>query len=285
MVRFIQEATTAMRLYGPTEGWASMHDDVLFTQAMLLATEHGALAPPLKAQLADWAALEGARRSAAAALVRANAQVTAVDLRLDAATQGFASQLLTDCGQNREHPTFRAFFPAPVNEVVRLGLESQRDAMKHFATVADAVKLSPVSAALLSPIHGAIAEGARVLEAREAARLGLTAVSLRQDAWRDATNTARRTVEGALDAHATRCGLPRGYAADFFPAQPPKKKAEAVPQRDAPAPGEATHPRSALSEVDQILTLPDSIVRGLAEEFVATLPANVQRIVRARRAG
>ena len=275
-----------MRMFPTNAGWSSMHDEVLFTMAMLLATEHAGQAPPLEAQLTAWTALDGERRAAARGLVMANARVAALDLRLDAATQRFGSQLLTDCGQNREHPTFRAFFPAAVNTITRLALESQLDAMKHFPTAAAEMKLTDASSALLAPIRAVVAEAERALEAREQAKLALTAVSLRQDAWRDAANTLRRAVEVALDDHATRCNLPRGYAADFFPAAAaPAKKADAAPRREEPAPHEATHPRAALSEADQLLTLPDSIVRGLAEDFVATLPANVQRILRARRAG
>lgn len=274
-----------MRMFPANAGWSSMHDEVLFTMAMLLATEHAGLAPPLEAHLTAWTALEGERRAAARGLVMANARVAALDLRLDDATQRFGAQLLTDCGQNREHPTFRAFFPAAVNTITRLALESQLDAMKHFPTVAAEVKLTEASSARLAPIAPIAAEGRRVLDAREQARLALTAVSLRQDAWRDAANAMRRAVEVALDDHATRHNLPRGYAADFFPAAAPAKKAEATPRRDEPARDEPVHPRSTLSEADQLLTLPDSIVRGLAEDFVATLPANVQRILRARRAG
>jgi hypothetical protein len=274
-----------MRMFPTNAGWSSMHDEVLFTMAMLLATEHTGLAPPLEVHLVAWEALEGERRAAARALVMTNARVAALDLRLDAATQRFGGQLLTDCGQNREHPTFRAFFPAAVNTITRLALESQLDAMKHFPTVAAEVKLSDASGALLDPIDAIAVEARRALDAREQAKLALTAVSLRQDAWRDAANTQRRGVEVALDDHATRCNLPRGYAADFFPAAAPAKKAEAAPRREEPAPNEATHPRAGMSEADQLLTLPDSIVRGLAEDFVATLPANVQRILRARRAG
>jgi len=273
-----------MRMYLSKDGWVTMYEDLLFTAAMLQATEHAAHAPPLEAHLSAWSGLDAERRAAAAAVVRANARVAAVDLCLDAATQRFAAQLLVDCGSNREHPTFKAFFPTPVNEVTRLALEGQRDAMKHFPTVADEVKLTPASAALLPPITAAIADGARALEARASAQLGVTAVSLRQDGWRDEANALRRGVDGALDAHATGAGMTRAYAADFFPAPKPAKPAAATPTDSAPAPDAATHPRAALSEVDQILTLPDSIVRGLGEEFVATLPANVQRIVRARRA-
>lgn len=79
----------------------------------------------------------------------------------------------------------------------------------------------------------------------------------------------------------------RGAPSDrrTLPAATPAKKADAAPRREEPSPRDATHPRAAMSEDDQLLTLPDSIVRGLAEEFVATLPANVQRILRARRVG
>jgi len=58
----------------------------------------------------------------------------------------------------------------------------------------------------------------------------------------------------------------------------PASPLPATPRRDARL-------RLVPSELDQLLWLPDSIVRGLAEDFVASLPANVQRAVRARRAG
>ena len=41
----------------------------------------------------------------------------------------------------------------------------------------------------------------------------------------------------------------------------------------------------ATPRTDAVLALPDDILRGLAEEFVAALPANVQTVVRARRTG
>jgi hypothetical protein len=48
-------------------------------------------------------------------------------------------------------------------------------------------------------------------------------------------------------------------------------------------PAVATAP--TLSANDQVLALPDPILKALAEEFVAALPANVQAIVRVRRTG
>jgi hypothetical protein len=72
---------------------------------------------------------------------------------------------------------------------------------------------------------------------------------------------------------------------DESAAMPEDAPLSTAPFPAATTPARRAAPRLVPSDVDQLLWLPDSIVRGLAEDFVATLPANVQRVVRARRAG
>jgi hypothetical protein len=108
--------------------------------------------------------------------------------------------------------------------------------------------------------------------------LRVAAVARRQAAWREAANPLRRAIKTALDDHANENGLPRDYADGFFPAARSPKKPRV---KAGSAPG-ATTP---LSPHEQVLALPDPILRALAEDFVAALPANVQSIVRARRTG
>ncbi len=40
---------------------------------------------------------------------------------------------------------------------------------------------------------------------------------------------------------------------------------------------------AGLSEAEQVLALPDHLLRALSEDYIATLPADVQAKVRARR--
>jgi hypothetical protein len=65
-----------------------------------------------------------------------------------------------------------------------------------------------------------------------------------------------------------------------------KKKPAAAPTepKSAAAPVTPVDPAAGLPPHDQVLALSDTVLRGLADDFVATLPTNVQAIVRARRA-
>ncbi len=271
-----------MRLYADNDGWEAMHDDVTFTIAVLRASgAHAGLAAPLAGHLTVWVQVDADRRAADVGVVEANAVVAWADLTLDRCTVRFATQLLADCEGDRGHALYTAFFSVAPNEITRLAVERQLEAMKTFPTLAEVERLKKGTRALLQQVLDAMEQGREALKAREAAAKRVTAVARRQAAWRDEANTRRRAVQTALDDHANKGGLARGYADGFFTAAKPAKKTRAA---GAPAPPTPRAP-AELSESDQVLALPDRLLRALAEEFIATLPANVQSIVRARRAG
>lgn len=253
-----------MELYNEGNGWDSMHDDLLTTSGMLLASEvHAALARPLEAHLVKWDALDADRTVVDRDVVKANARVAWLNVDLDARTTHFSGQLAVDLGA-RDHKTFKRFFPTTPNEVIRLGLESQLDAMAKFPTVADEADLPRASAASVKRVLALFEPGREAVKARDNAVLATTRASIKQAAWRDEANALRRAVETALDDYANKNNLPRTYAAGFFPSQ---KKSAAKP---------------APTEADRVLALPDQVLRLLPESYLTTLPADALATIRAR---
>jgi hypothetical protein len=254
-----------MELYNEGNGWDAMHDDLLFTSGMLLASgTHAPLARPLEAHLAKWDALDVDGTQADRDVVKANARVAWVNLDLDGRTTRYGAQLLVDCGGNRGSATFKRFFPVPPNEITRLGLDSQLKAMEKFPTLADEIDLPKASAAAVKQVIAVFEPGREAVAARTEANLGTTRASVKQAAWRDEANALRRAVETALDDYANKQNLPRGYSAGFFPSQ-----------KKGPA-------KAAPTEADLVLALPDHVLRLLPESYVTTLPADAQAAVRTR---
>ena len=257
-----------MELFNDGNGWQSMHDDLLFTAAMLRASEaHVDLAKPIDGLLVKWDALDAEGTKVDREVVKANARVAWVNLELDARTTRCASQLLTDCNNERGHPTFKRFFPTAPGELIRLGLESQLKAMERFPTLADELPLSKASAAAMKAVVEVFDAGREALAARAEVVQGTTRMSVKQAAWRDEANKLRRATETALDEHANKHGLPRDYAAGFFPSQ--KKPAK----------------KTAPTEAERVLALPDAVLRLLPGTYIATLPADAQATIRTRLAG
>lgn len=287
-----------MQMYEPKNGWLTTRGDLLFTVATLQASGvHADLARPLEAHLDVWTRVETDRTRAADGLTRANARVGWAQGALGDALGNFSAALLLGCGRNRAHPTYVRFFPRPVNEVARLGLDRQLAALATFATLAEEVSLTDACAAELKAVFTAMEQGRAAVSAREEAKGECTRVSVRQAQWREEANTLRRKAEVALGDHAADRKLARAYPARFFQGRKASRKsaekkvakpAATVPARPAaPAPAQpvTTVEAPVASGADRVLALPDDILRGLAEEFVAALPANVQTVVRSRRTG
>lgn len=278
-----------MRQYDDNDGWRAMVDDLRFTVAMLQASEvHDDLAHPLQAHTETWNTLEHERDAAELAVVKADARVAWCNVVLDRCTTRFATQLLADCEGNRAHPMFVAFFPTAPTQVTRMALPGQLAAMEKFPTLAESETLKKPTRGLLQQVLGAMARGEEALAARKTVSLAVVAVGRRQTAWREEANRLRRSAKTALDDHANKNHLPRDYADAFFATQASTKKRarNAAPPETSDA--GATHEAGttvALSEVDRVLALSDRALRALADEFIATLPANAQSIVRARRSG
>jgi hypothetical protein len=280
-----------MRMLQDGDGWDAQRRVVLFTMATLTASKaHPKLARPLQAQLDRWREVEAQREAADDGLVVAHARVAWSNESLDEVTARFSAQLLLDCGQNRAHPTYLRFFPESVTTLTGKALEAQLGDMADFATYGDELALPEASAKALTTVLSAMDDGRAALDGRAEAEREVPRVSLAQDAWRTETNEVRRKVDGALADHATTHGLPRSYPARFhrsvYEPKAAKKKPAAAPTepKSAAAPVTPVDPAAGLPPHDQVLALSDTVLRGLADDFVATLPTNVQAIVRARRA-
>lgn len=286
-----------MYLYTIKTGWNAMRGDLTFTIATLDASRtHAPLAHPLETHLATWNRIDTDRTTADDQLLKANARVEWERVSLAEAAANFSAHLLLACGQNRAHPTYVRFFPTAVYTLARMTLERQLDALSEFSTLATEVSLADACATALRALLSAMEQGRAALTARDEATREVTRVSVRQQAWRDEANTLRRKTETALTDHATDHKLARTYAARFFPTRQASRKPAA--KKDAPSSRTPARPVAqpaqpvaqpvttpATPRTDAVLALPDDILRGLAEEFVAALPANVQTVVRARRTG
>jgi hypothetical protein len=296
-----------MQMYEPKNGWLTTRGDLLFTVATLQASgTHAGLTRPLEVHLDGWTRVEADRMRAADGLTRAYARVAWAQSALGDALVRFAATLLLGCGQNRAHPTYVRFFPRPVNETARLGLDRQLSALEKFGTLSEEVTLPDAAATELKAVFVAMEHGHATVTVREEASGEVTRVSVRQAQWREEANTLRRKTEVALGDYAADHKLPRVYPARFFQgrkasrksatkkaAKPTSKTATvqpAAPTQTAPAKPVTTQPVTTVEApagvgADRVLALPDDILRGLAEEFVAALPANVQTVVRSRRTG
>jgi hypothetical protein len=207
-----------MRQIDEKTGWEASRADVLFTESVLGASEaHPKLLRAMRVQNERWTALDVERREAEDRVVRANARVSWLDLRLDGCVRVFANELLRDAGGNKDDKTFRAYFPEAPSEVIRLGLESEIERCERFDTVRERVTISKPAAAKLAAVDAAISEGKAALQGRRDAFAARTGVSLDVESWKEATNAARESVYLQLRTWALENGEERGYADRFFP--------------------------------------------------------------------
>lgn len=214
-----------MRLFDEGTGWEQARKDTRYPTARLDARkQHAALAGPLRGLLDRWNAIDQERRDAEDAAVDANALVSAIDEELDDATGLLVARLLYEANNNHADPTFKAYFPEPPSEVIRLGLESQIERTMKLANVAEAKKASKDVWAILKSMAEIEARGTKALAARVVAYTEVSRVSLRIQTWKENANAARRGVEAALETYAVANGKPRSYADAFFPAAPRAKK-------------------------------------------------------------
>lgn len=207
-----------MRQIEEKTGWEAARAEVLFTESVLGASEeHPKLLRAMRVQNERWTALDVARRAAEDGVVRANARVSWLDLRLDGRVRAFANELLRDAGGNKDDKSFRAYFPEAPGEVIRLGLESEIERCERFNTVRERVTLSKAAAAKLAAVDAAISEGKAALQGRRDSFAARTGVSLDVESWKEATNAARESVYLQLRTWALENGEERGYADRFFP--------------------------------------------------------------------
>jgi hypothetical protein len=222
----------ALRLFTDDTNWEQARKDVRYTATSLgVRQKHEHLGKPLVALLARWQGIDEQRRAAEDALVDANAAVGALDEELDEAVFRLVSRLLFEVDHNSAHPTFRAYFPEPPSEVIRLGLESEIARTKELFKVAEERNASSEVHAILAVVADLHRRGEEALRVREQAFLGLGRVQLHVQDWKDSANAARRSIASVLESHASKSHLPRGYVDGFFP---PAARTSKKPGKSAP---------------------------------------------------
>lgn len=208
-----------------SDGWDLCRRVVRQPLATLTASElHAPLARPGVRLMAQWDVLDVERRAADDAVVDANARVSWLNVRLDAVLGGFIAQVLADCGGKREHKTFAGIFPDAPGELVRLGLQSEVEALRALAPKVDAAALSKTARARWSEVTALFPAADAAVAARDEATLGTTRVGLKLRRWKDDANGVLRSVAAALETHAAANGLPRSYSAAFFASRPARTK-------------------------------------------------------------
>jgi hypothetical protein len=207
-----------LRLFTEDTSWEQARKDVRYTvKSLETRYRHPQLVKPLSALLTRWAAVEEERRTAEDDLVDANAVVSALDEELDEAVFRLVTRLLVEVGGDASHATFRAYFPEPPSEVIRLGLESEIIRTRELFVVADEKRASPEVRAILAMIAELSRRGENALGARERAFVAVSRADLHVQDWKDSANAARRSVANVLEAFALKHHLLRGYSAGFFP--------------------------------------------------------------------
>lgn len=208
-----------MKRLGDKTGLLTARQSMLFTEAALLASGiHARMARPVGQLLAKWLEAWQARRDAEDAITRANARVTWGNLRLDGATNGFANELLRDVGGKADDPLFRAYFPEPPSQVVKMGLENQIARCEGFAVVASKRKLSPGATKALRAVEEAMDNGREALAARKAAYVQQAQAAMDVQTWRESAEAARQSIYVQLQSWALENRESRAYAENFFPS-------------------------------------------------------------------
>lgn len=218
-----------MELFTESNGWEQMRADVRFTVTAGRASKvHGPLTAPLGALLGRWGELEAERRGVEDRVEDAHTEVAWAGEALGEAVERAAMRLLLMCNNDRAHPVFVAFFPEAPHAVARLGPEAKVERVSRWAVVRQGVKVDVEVGEALDAVDAAAAHVGAALGVRKAALDARALVSLRQKAWREEANVARRAVEVALDQHAVTHRLPKDYGAKFFPKTPTKRKPKAA---------------------------------------------------------
>lgn len=207
-----------LRLFTEDTSWEQARKDVRYTvKSLETRYRHQPLVKALATLLARWASVEEERRAAEDALVDANAVVSALDEELDEAVFRLVTRLLVEVSNDTSHPTFRAYFPEPPSEVIRLGLESEIIRTRELFAVAEEHHASPELRAILAAIGELNRRGENALRERERAFVAVSRADLHVQDWKESANAARRSVANVLEAYALKHRQLRGYSAGFFP--------------------------------------------------------------------
>ncbi len=198
-------------------GMESLRTELAYTEARLLKDKNAAdLAPVFKTLQDRQAKVAEGQRAAWREETIAEAGVDYADDTLDDRTIEVSEALLTVVKRNRESPRYTRYFKTPPNAVVRLGLESQLEAVAVWPDSLKGEAEDPVKeqGGLLEKD---ITDGRAAIEERNKAMAKRADHRVREIVRLvDDVNAARLSVYGQLVTRVDERKLPRTWPDRFF---------------------------------------------------------------------
>ena len=195
------------------------------------------LAERIDALLAEWPTLHAQQLEHWDAQLDAQVDVAIADESLDAAVDGFHTDVLASVGNDRTSPRYRAWFKMPPSELKRFVLGAELDAVRGWITMLDAETDETLCAhraglgACVEAADAAVTARAEA-DSRNAAFRGVGAYA---DYVRR-VHEAREQVWSELErrrTHDTKNELPRDWPSRFFRPRPSQVSEEEKAARAA----------------------------------------------------
>ncbi|MBK6465345.1 MAG: hypothetical protein IPF92_30725 [Myxococcales bacterium] len=199
-----------------SESLDGLWEELVYTEARLLAAGHKPQAAATSKSLKRLEALQAGQRAAWRREIVAQATVDVVDDALDDEVETLGRNLLHLEAGNRKTARFKQYFKSAVSTVVRLGLESELPVVRGFIS-----QLAKEPEKVLKD-HGkaftALAKsGDEAVAERRDAAIERAAHRAREIlGFIDDLNASRTTIHAELTLQATAGALPRDYADRFF---------------------------------------------------------------------
>lgn len=203
-------------LLRPTDSLDSLWEELVYTEARLLAADHKPEAAAVGKALKTLSGLQAGQKEAWRREIVAQAHVDASDDDLDEEVETVARDLLYIEKGNRKSARFRQYFKGPVATIVRLGLKSQLDVVRPFVALLakEAEKVLKDHGKTLATI---LKKGDAAVEERATAATDRANHRARHIlSFVDDVNAMRTSMHAELTLFAAKKRLPRDYADRFF---------------------------------------------------------------------
>jgi hypothetical protein len=207
----------AIRTLSRDDSLSTLWEDLVYTEARLLNDpEAKDLAEPITSLIARVEAARTGQRSARRAEIIAQSAIDAADDRLDDLVAQVAQELLYLCGQNREDPRFKRYFPRPPSLLIKQGLQNEVESIR---TWTPSLKSEPEASlqALGEQLEALLADARSALESRHEAAAHRMNHRIREIyALVDDINATRRSIYGILVQRGSEKKKPRDWPNRFF---------------------------------------------------------------------
>ena len=195
----------------------TLWDECVHTESMLLSFDDtSGLAPHFTQFIARIEEVESGQRDARRKVIRTNARVASLNLKLDPLTIEIDTTFTGLLGKDPNHPRRRRYFKSRPSEVVHLGLGSQIEVMRDWPASL-ATEPEPVLQNLAPRLLPLIEQGEEAIKARAAANAERSDHRVREilTLIEDA-NALRRSVYGDLTKFAANNKLDKNWPRAFF---------------------------------------------------------------------